>query len=170
MIDMENSRRAEKTHRIEIRDADPASARDLENIRMLFREYVEALGEDLGYQGFEEELGSLPGSYASPEGSLHLALVEGIPAGCVALRRLDDSTCEMKRLFVRPRFRSLKLGSGLVKTVLEAAASRGYKVMKLDPLERLEAARRLYLRFGFREAEAYTYNPLPGALFMEIEL
>lgn len=159
------------THKIVIRDADPAGTGDMESVRMLFREYVEALGEDLAYQGFEEELRELPGKYApSAGGSLHLAIVDGVPAGCVALRRIDNSECEMKRLFVRPRFRGMKLGSRLVETVLDAARSMGYRSMKLDTLERLESARRLYYNHGFQECEAYIYNPLPGALFMKIEL
>lgn len=177
MSEMENPRFSgtgkarNKTHKIVIRDADPAGTGDMNSVRMLFREYVEALGEDLSYQGFEEELRELPGKYAPLEGgSLHLAIVDGLPAGCVAMRRIDDTECEMKRLFVHPGFRDMKLGSRLVETVLDAARSRGYRTMRLDTLERLEAARRLYYGYGFHECEAYIYNPLPGALFMKIEL
>jgi drug/metabolite transporter (DMT)-like permease/GNAT superfamily N-acetyltransferase len=169
-VTLTNLRRKAPVAEIEIRDADPADPRDLESLRTLFREYVDALGEDLGYQGFEEELRDLPGKYSPPRGSLHLAFVKGVPAGCVALRPLEDGGCEMKRLFVRPQFRGLHLGRGLVEAVLAAARARGYRTMKLDTLQRLEAARRLYRSFGFRESSAYTYNPLPGALFMELNL
>lgn len=171
MIEKEGPHPQVENTEILIRDADPVGTGDLDSVRRLFREYVEALGEDLAYQGFEEELRGLPGKYApTAGGSLHLALVDGVPAGCVAMRRIDDTECEMKRLFVRPGFRGMKLGSRLVETVLDTARSRGYRTMKLDTLERLEAARKLYNSHGFHECAAYIYNPLPGALFMKIEL
>jgi len=151
-----------------IREADADSELDI--IRILFREYVTELGDNLDFQGFKEELEHLPGEYSQPHGSLFLAWVEGSPAGCVALRRIDGSTCEMKRLFVRPRYRSLKIGRALVQTLIADARSRGYRTMKLDTLERLQAAYHLYRSSGFRETSPYTYNPLAGAVFMELEL
>jgi len=151
-----------------IRQADTET--ELEIIRTLFREYVKELGDNLDFQGFEEELDHLPGEYSQPHGSLFLAWVEGVPAGCIALRQIDGSTCEMKRLFVRPRYRSLKIGRTLVETIVADARSRGYRTMKLDTLERLQAAYHLYRSFGFRDTAPYTYNPLPGAVFMELEL
>lgn len=151
-----------------IREVDPDSELDI--LRNLFREYVEELGDDLDFQGFQEELKNLPGQYSPPRGSLYLALVEGSPAGCIALRNIDGTTCEMKRLFVRPEYRSMKIGRALVETLLADARSRGYRTMKLDTLERLEAAYQLYRSLGFRETAPYTYNPLPGAVFMETDL
>ena len=151
-----------------IREADPSSEMDI--IRKLFTEYCEELGADLSFQGFQEELVKLPGEYGHPDGSLYLARFNGEPAGCVALRRIDDITCEMKRLFVRPRYRSLKLGRALVETIIISGRAHLYKTMKLDTLERLEAAHRLYLSEGFQETGPYTYNPLPGAVYMELTL
>jgi len=151
-----------------IREADPGS--EMDTVRTLFTEYAEELGEDLGYQGFQEELDRLPGEYSHPAGSLYLALVDNVPAGCVALRRIDRTTCEMKRLYVRPRFRGLGLGHRLVQTIIISGRARNYRTMKLDTLQRLEAAYRLYSRFDFQETAPYTANPLSGALFMELEL
>lgn len=159
---------SEQSAPFSIREADPDSELDI--VRALFSEYVEELGDNLDFQGFQEELKHLPGEYGHPNGSLFLAWVEGLPAGCIALRRIDGSTCEMKRLFVRPEYRSMKIGRALVETIITDARSRGYRTMKLDTLERLQAAYRLYRSFGFRETDPYTYNPLPGAVFMELEL
>ncbi|MDY7028822.1 MAG: GNAT family N-acetyltransferase [Spirochaetota bacterium] len=158
----------ERSAPFSIRCADQETELDI--IRTLFREYVEELGDNLDFQGFQDELKHLPGEYSHPYGSLFLAWVEEVPAGCVALRRIDGSTCEMKRLFVRPEYRSMKVGRALVETIIADARSRGYRTMKLDTLEKLQAAYRLYRSFGFRETDPYTYNPLPGAVFMELEL
>jgi AcrR family transcriptional regulator len=151
-----------------VREADPSG--EMEEMRALFREYAAELGEDLTFQGFHEELQELPGEYAPPGGSLYLAFFGGNPAGCVAMRRINDSTCEMKRLFVRPQYRRQKVGEALVRTIIASARTRGYGVMKLDSLIRLKAAYQLYRRFGFRETNPYIYNPLPGAVYMEVDL
>ena len=151
-----------------IRAADPKE--DMDRVRALFRQYVTELGEDLGFQGFEEELQTLPGEYSWPAGSLYLAWADEQPAGCIAMRRLDENTCEMKRLYVRPEYRGRKLGGHLVRTIIASARAHNYKVMKLDSLRRLKSAYTLYKSFGFRETEPYTYNPLPEAVYMELRL
>lgn len=142
----------------------------LDHIRRLFHEYAESLGIDLEFQGFEEELAGLPGDYATPHGCLLLAERDGRPAGCVALRRLDDETCEMKRLYVKPEFQGLKIGRRLAEVVIAKAKELGYRRMRLDTLPSMAAARRLYRSLGFREISPYRYNPVEGTTFMELEL
>lgn len=143
---------------------------DLAEVRLMFREYVEWLGIDLSFQNFETELAQLPGDYAPPNGRLLIAEIEGRAAGCVALRRLDQSICEMKRLYIRPEFRGAGLGRKLVTAIMAEGRAIGYRRMRLDTLPQMGAAQALYESLGFREIEAYRYNPVPGTLFLEAEL
>ncbi len=142
-------------------------AHELEAIRTLFREYAASLPIDLGYQGFAAELAMLPGPYAPPRGRLLLAQVNGEAAGCVALRPLTESICEMKRLYVRPPFRQLGLGRRLVSRILSEAATIGYTVMRLDTLASMQPAIRLYESFGFRRCAPYYATPIAETVFME---
>ena len=144
---------------------------DLDVARALFREYADMLGVPLDFQGFEEELASLPGRYAAPGGAILLAFAGTSPVGCVALRPLDEpGVCEMKRMFVRPAHQGRGLGRVLAGRILADARARGYRVMRLDTLERLAPAVKLYESLGFRRIEPYGYNPLDGVLYFEAEL
>ena len=143
---------------------------DLPVMRELFEEYGRSLGIDLSFQGFDEELSSLPGKYAPPHGAVIIACCAGAPCGCVALRRIDERTCEMKRLYVRPGNRGLRIGAELVTRIVETARGRGYDAMRLDTLPSMASAVSLYRSFGFVEIEPYIFNPIPGALFMEKRL
>ncbi len=143
---------------------------DLPVVRELFAEYAQSLGVDLSFQGFDEELAALPGKYAPPQGAVIVARSDGTPCGCVALRRIDERTCEMKRLYVRPGCRGLGMGAELVMRIIEAATARGYEAMRLDTLPTMARAVSLYRSLGFRDIPPYIYNPLPGALFMEKKL
>ncbi len=138
--------------------------------RRLFREYVAAIGVDLEFQGFSDELDSLPGEYDSPAGALLLAEEEGEYVGCVALRRLEKDICEMKRLYVAPAGRGRGLGLKLAEAIIVRACELDYKKMRLDTLATMTEARQLYSSLGFQSIDTYCHNPLPGAEFYELEL
>jgi ribosomal protein S18 acetylase RimI-like enzyme len=140
-------------------------------IRELFLEYAESLGFSLCFQGFEKEVAELPGDYVPPEGRLLLATFEGQPAGCVALHKVAPEICEMKRLYVRPQFRSKGLGKALARRIINEARQIGYKKLRLDTVEPvMRAAVTMYRTLGFREIAPYRPNPIEGALYMELEL
>ena len=143
---------------------------DLPAMRELFQEYGRTLGIDLSFQGFNEELASLPGKYAPPQGAVIIARRGDVPCGCVALRRIDEHACEMKRLYVRPGNRGLRIGWELVTRIIQAGEARGYEAMRLDTLPSMASAVCLYRSFGFQEIDPYIFNPIPGALFMEKRL
>ena len=121
----------------------------------------------LDFQGFQQEMDKMPGKYAPPSGFLLLALIDGVAAGCVALRKLAPEICEMKRLYVRPGYRHSGLGQELVREIIIKGRELHYKRIRLDTLTSMAAANKLYLDFGFRDIPAYCHNPLEGARYME---
>ena len=144
----------------------PASLVDLDEIRVMLREYAAWLEVDLCFQNFEEELAGLPGDYAPPRGRLLFA--EG--AGCIALRPIEQEICEMKRLYVVPEYRGSGLGRRLALAIIEEARGIGYRSMRLDTMPKMDGAQRLYASLGFRDIAPYRYNPEPGARFLELTL
>lgn len=175
----------------------PHAPDELAALRAVFTEYANALGIDLSFQNFAEELAALPGDYADPRGVLLLALVEAddatlaaesdpaqvlrmadgrqaLVAGCCALRPLDSAddpnAAEMKRLYVRPGFRGLGLGRRLAEAILDAARTAGYACVLLDTLDDMESARTLYEDLGFIEVPPYYHNPIPGSHYLKVEL
>jgi putative acetyltransferase len=143
---------------------------DMEIVRRLFEEYAAELGVDLGFQGFAEEVATLPGAYAPPRGVLLLAWSADAPAGCAGVRPLSPDACELKRLFVRPAYRGRGLARQLSMAALGEARARNYERIRLDTLPGMVEAQRLYRDLGFQEIAPYRPNPVPGAVFMELAL
>src|SRR5262249_19135579 len=134
---------------LEIRLA--TSAEEIATARGLLREYADGLGVDLSFQNFDEELATLPGVYAPPEGRLLLAWDGAAAAGCVALRRFTDGVGEMKRLYVRPAWRGTGLGRAMAEALIAQARAAGYTILRLDTLPTMTTAQRLYRTLGFCE-------------------
>ncbi len=139
-------------------------------IRDLFREYAEAIGTDLEYQGFTAELAALPSPYVPPKGALLIAHAGSEVAGCAAMRPLTNDAGEMKRLYVRPGFRKFGLGRRLVQAVIDTARKAGYRELRLDTLPSMVSAQALYRRLGFVEIPAYNNTHLPGTRFYALRL
>ena len=157
--------------------APPQTEADTAAIQELMREYAQSLGFSLAYQGFEEEMTGFPGKYAAPKGALLLARAGGAAAGAVALRPLDAKTCEMKRLYVRPAFRGLRLADGrsigraLAEAIVETGRDRGYRRLRLDTIGgKMEAVLKLYRSMGFVEIAPYYASPVPDTTYMELVL
>ena len=148
-----------------------ASGADIATARELFVEYGESLGFSLCFQGFDEELATLPGRYAPPGGVILLAKEREGVAGCVALRPVEpQGRCEMKRLFVRPAFRGRGIGRALAERVIAHARSAGHREMVLDTLASMTPAIALYRSLAFVDVEPYGFNPLPDAVYLGLRL
>ncbi len=143
---------------------------NLESVKTLFEEYANSLGVDLSFQGFQDELKNLPGDYVKPGGSIILAKVEGLPAGCVAMKKIDSNICEMKRLYLREQYKGFGLGKDLALKIIERARELGYSYMRLDTLPTMDKAQKLYKALGFYDIDAYVFNPIEGTRFLELKL
>jgi putative acetyltransferase len=147
------------------------SESQIEQVRQLFLEYARSLGFSLCFQNFDQELANLPGDYSPPHGKLLLAEFEGELAGCVALHKLENEICEMKRLYLRPQFRGKGLGRALATRIIAEARDLGYSRLRLDTVESaMQDAVAMYLKLGFRKIDAYCENPMPSALYLELVL
>ena len=159
-----------KERRAMVRLIEPTSASHIEAVRELWKEYWDWLDFEPCFQDFDREVMNLPGEYGSPDGCMVLAMVDSEVAGCVALRRLENNRCEMKRLYVRPTFRGHKVGFSLAAKIVDEGRKRGYTAMRLDTLPRMEKAIAIYEALGFREVEPYTEEPIDGAKYLELSL
>ena len=147
------------------------SAAQLDAIRELLLEYWQNRKLELFVFNFDQELAGLPGAYAPPDGRLFLAQWKNKPAGCVALRKLESGICEMKRLYLRPKFRGKGVGKILAEFIIHEARNIGYQKMRLDTIQsNMQEAMALYRQLGFNEIAPYRMNPLPGVIFMELVL
>jgi GNAT superfamily N-acetyltransferase len=147
------------------------SATQIAQARELFLEYAQSLGFSLCFQNFDKELAELPGDYVPPSGRLLLAHYQHHLAGCVALHKLQDGICETKRLYLRPQFRGKGLGLALAERIIAEARQIGYGKMRLDTVESvMKDAVTMYRKLGFREIPPYCSNPIPSAVYMELQL
>ncbi len=147
-----------------------SSPEEMPLVRKLFEEYAASLDIDLCFQDFERELETLPGAYAPPDGAVIVAFADGEPAGCVALRRFEETVCEMKRLYVKPEHRGKGVGRSLAEAVIESAREIGYASMKLDTLQSMTEANALYASLGFTACAPYRHNPCQCPVYMELSL
>lgn len=137
-------------------------------IRTLFDTYEASQDSTICFQSFAEELDSLPGAYAGPSGILLLAMSGADPAGCIAVKPINNEVCEMKRLFVYPAHRGKKLGHQLVTAAIAFAKQTGYTTMQLDTLPSMEKAIALYKLLGFKEYQLA--NTKAEVHYMKLEL
>lgn len=144
--------------------------RDIQIVRELFDEYAVHIGVDLTFQNFHQELSHMADIYLPPEGALLLAEHDGKQAGCVGLRKIDGRRCEMKRLYVREKFRGKGIGKALCRRIILIGKRLGYEEMLLDTLSSMTGAQALYRALGFIMTEPYYHNPLPGAQYMRLKL
>lgn len=143
---------------------------DIETIKLLFTEYAKSLEVDLCFQDFNFELDTLPGKYAYPDGRLYLVYINDLPIGCIALRRYDETSSELKRLFLHNGYRGLGISKLLIKQVISDAKEIGYQRILLDTLNTMKSAIHVYKSFGFKEIEPYYDNPLDGATYFSLDL
>src|SRR3954453_8084489 len=162
--------RGERVNAMSLRITEARWPEDRATVVALFGEYIASLAEDISFQNVDDELTTLPGKYARPGGVVLIARDGAQAAGAVAYRMVEPGICEMKRLYVRPAFRGGGLGRELANELVEDARARGYRTMLLDTLASMEAARALYRDLGFVPVAPYYDNPLPGVMYMALEL
>ena len=148
-----------------------------EIITELFSEYTDMLiaGDStfahyLSLQNYEQEIEDLEYKYGMPDGRLYLAYYKDQVAGCIALKKFDAESCEMKRLYVKPEFRGLGIGGLLLEKIIADAKNIGYKKMLLDTLPFLKSAIKLYKGYGFYEIPQYLESPMSNAIYMQLDL
>ena len=144
--------------------------RDFDQAKIITNKYVDWIDLDLSFQGIEDEMEKFSTMYGPPDGLFVLAYVDGALAGGVGLRKLESQICEMKRLFVYDDYKGMQIGKIMCQEIIMHSRDRGYLKMRLDTLASMTSAQRLYQQLGFREIEAYRYNPDPEAIYMELNL
>ena len=140
---------------------------EFEQARVLFKEYADTLGVDLSFQDFEKELGTIHIQYNKPEGGLLIVYLNDYPVACTGVRKSDERTAELKRMFVKKEYRGQRIGVELLKRSLNMAKNLGYEKIRLDTLENMAKAQELYKSFGFYMIPPYRFNPIKGTIYME---
>ena len=140
---------------------------EFEQARVLFKEYADLLGVDLSFQDFEKELGTIHIQYNKPAGGLLLVYLNDNPVACTGVRKSDERTAELKRMFVKKEYRGQRIGVELLKRSLNMAKNLGYEKIRLDTLENMAKAQELYKSFGFYMIPPYRFNPIKGTIYME---
>jgi putative acetyltransferase len=146
------------------------TSQEFESGKKLFEEYTLSLNVDLSFQNFSKELETIQIQYGKPEGALLLACDRNVFVGCSGIRKLDDETAELKRMYVKNEYRGYQIGASLLQRSIELARELGYKRIRLDTLQNMTKAQQLYSAFGFYEIPSYRFNPLPGTVYMERQL
>lgn len=148
-----------------------------DEIKSLFTEYTEYLVENdvefkkyLEIQKYDNEIENLEDKYGMPWGRLYIAFYENQVAGCIALRKLNDTQCEMKRLYVKPEFRNKGIAKMLIEKVISDSKEIGYSSMLLDTLPFLQTAIKMYKKIGFYEIGCYNDSPLDNTIYMKLDL
>ncbi len=143
---------------------------NLEDVKKLFLAYHKEIAIDLSFQDFEHELDHLPGKYEAPDGCIYVAYINDQAIGCVALRRYEGYTGEIKRLFVDRDHRKKKVAITLMEHVIQHARRLGYRYLVLDTLASMVPAITLYKKLGFYEIDAYYENPLNDVVYLKMDL
>lgn len=142
----------------------------IQQIKELIIEYTKRLGRNLSFQNLDDELKDPAKKYTSPEGELLVAVEGEDVLGMIAYHKHSDTRCEMKRLYVKPSCRGMKLGEKLIEELIAHARQAGYKEMVLDTIVPLQSAIHLYKKLGFTECEPYYHNPMTDVLYFRKEL
>lgn len=142
----------------------------IQQVKELIIEYTKRLGRDLSFQNLDDELKDPAKKYTAPEGELLVAVEGEDVLGMIAYHKHSDTRCEMKRLYVKPSCRGMKLGEKLIEELIAHARQAGYKEMVLDTIVPLQSAIHLYKKLGFTECEPYYHNPMPDVLYFRKEL
>ena len=148
----------------------PTTVEQWDEVRALFEEYWNSFGFTPCFQGFADEVAGLPGDYVPPQGALAMALSDGVPAGCAALRPFDATRVEFKRLYVRPQFRGTGAGAALMTWIFDEARRLGYREIVCDTMPQMTTAIGMYDRAGFERTSPYSANPTPGAIYFRKHL
>lgn len=145
-------------------------AEEFEEGAALFQQYASFIGVDLSFQNFTNELNTIDQQYNKPGGALLIAYSGTLAIGCVGIRKLDDETAELKRMFIKPEYHGQKAGHSMLERIITIAKELGYKKIRLDTLSTMLPALKLYRLYGFYEIPAYCYNPIEGTVYMEKQL
>jgi ribosomal protein S18 acetylase RimI-like enzyme len=140
---------------------------EIAGAKKLILEYIQWLNQDLSFQNIDDELNNFPAKYGEPEGAFFIAKEGHAIIGCVGIKKLENTICEMKRLFVKDAYKGKGIGKKLVAIILDEAKLKHYEKMRLDTLDTMEKALNLYYRNNFYRIEPYYHNPGDGVVYLE---